>query len=368
MAADQVLDYEVVLANGRFVTANHDTNSDLFWVCLTCSPFQHCASTPLTAFQALRGGGGSAFGVVVSVTVKAYPDIPVTISTFNFSVSETDMTKYAVSDYSNDDFWAVIKHYLSLFPEHADAGIYSYFNIFPSAVAGAQTFTMLPYFAPGKSVAEVDALLASLVSTAAAHGIAITPNTVQYPGFQQAWAAGFPKEMVGLWNTQSGSRLFPRKNWATDASFDTTFAAVRKVVASSFLIGFNIAPTLAAGGVTADETAVNPAWRETVFHAITGTLWDPSLRDFSVIDQYRSNFTNGPMEEWRQVTPGAGAYLAEADTFEPDWRQAFYGYKYAELYSIKRKYDPRGVFFAETAVGAEDWKAGDDRLGRLCRV
>lgn len=60
-----------------------------------------------------------------------------TISTFNFTVSDADKAKYAVNDYSNDDFWAVIKHQMSLFPEHADAGIYAYFNIFPTAVAGA---------------------------------------------------------------------------------------------------------------------------------------------------------------------------------------------------------------------------------------
>jgi FAD/FMN-containing dehydrogenase len=39
MAADQVLSMEVVLPNGRFVTANENSNPDLYW--------------------ALRGGGGS---------------------------------------------------------------------------------------------------------------------------------------------------------------------------------------------------------------------------------------------------------------------------------------------------------------------
>ena len=38
MAADAVLAYQVVTADGRFVTASEDTYSDLFW--------------------ALRGGGG----------------------------------------------------------------------------------------------------------------------------------------------------------------------------------------------------------------------------------------------------------------------------------------------------------------------
>ncbi|KAA8910824.1 hypothetical protein FN846DRAFT_938100 [Sphaerosporella brunnea] len=348
MAADQVLSYEVVLANGCFVTADKDTNSDLFW--------------------ALRGGGGSAFGVVISITVKAFTERPVTISTFNFTASAADVAKYDSGDYSNDDFWAVIKHYLSLFPEHADQGIYSYWNIFPSyTVKGAQTFTMQPYFAVGKTVAQVNALLQSLVDTASAHGITIHPNTVHYPSFYEGWKAGFPKETVGLYTSQPGSRLFPRANWAND-TWDTTFDAIRQVVSASFMIGFNIAPSLTAGGVTEDENAVNPAWRNTVLHAIAGVMWDASIRNFTLIREYQRNFTHGPMQLWRDLTPGSGAYLGEADINEPDWQQAFYGCKYSKLYSIKKKYDLSGVFFAETAVGSEDWKAGNDRLGRLCRV
>lgn len=53
MAADQVLNYEVVTADGRFVTANAKRNPDLFW--------------------ALRGGGGSIYGIVTSAVVKAHP-------------------------------------------------------------------------------------------------------------------------------------------------------------------------------------------------------------------------------------------------------------------------------------------------------
>jgi FAD/FMN-containing dehydrogenase len=55
MAADQVLAYEVVTADGRFVTASNKVNTDLFW--------------------ALRGGGGSTYGIVTSVIAKAYPRI-----------------------------------------------------------------------------------------------------------------------------------------------------------------------------------------------------------------------------------------------------------------------------------------------------
>ena len=52
LTIDNLLAADVVLANGTFVRANADENSDLFW--------------------ALRGGGGN-FGVITSFTFKLHP-------------------------------------------------------------------------------------------------------------------------------------------------------------------------------------------------------------------------------------------------------------------------------------------------------
>jgi FAD/FMN-containing dehydrogenase len=62
MAADAVLAYQVITADGRFVTASEKSHSDLSW--------------------ALRGGDAGTFGVVMSVIVKAFPDTDATLSTF----------------------------------------------------------------------------------------------------------------------------------------------------------------------------------------------------------------------------------------------------------------------------------------------
>lgn len=56
LGADQVLEYQVVLASGEHVTANACQHKDLF--------------------TALRGGGGGTYGIVTSVTVKAFPERP----------------------------------------------------------------------------------------------------------------------------------------------------------------------------------------------------------------------------------------------------------------------------------------------------
>ncbi|TFK32570.1 hypothetical protein BDQ12DRAFT_707610 [Crucibulum laeve] len=346
MAADHVLSFEVVTADGRLVTADSTQNADLFW--------------------ALRGGGGSTFGVLVSITVKAFPDLPiVTVSSFTFTSSPRDISKYP-ADTSNNDFWAVIRSYFENFALLADQGMYSYFNIFATAIPGQQLFSMAPFFAPNKTVEEVNSLLKPMFDTASALNVTLIPNTTAYNGFYDAWLAGFPQERIGTWAGQPASRLFPRDNWLNSTLFNATFDVIRTKVAAndSGLIAFNIAPTLAAGGNP--NNAVNPAWRKTVMHAISTIAWDQGLRNFSQIRALQHDLTSVRMKPWRDISPGAGSYLNEADINEPNFQQSFWGSHYPRLYKIKQNVDPVGVFFAETAVGSEDWTTGVTRLERLC--
>ena len=67
----------------------------------------------------------------------------------------------------------------------------------------------------------------------------------------------------------------------------------------------------------------------------------------------------------RLTGPNAGAYSNEADTFETDPQNTFFGGadNYARLGGIKAKYDPYDLFIVKSGVGSERWD-GDG----LCRV
>ncbi|KAG8425075.1 hypothetical protein J3458_001815 [Metarhizium acridum] len=74
MASVNALEFKVVNAKGELVTANNYKNKDLFW--------------------ALRGGGGGTFGVVVSVTISTFPDVPSSFVSFGFGTLAANSSAY----------------------------------------------------------------------------------------------------------------------------------------------------------------------------------------------------------------------------------------------------------------------------------
>jgi hypothetical protein len=40
-----------------------------------------------------------------------------------------------------------------------------------------------------------------------------------------------------------------------------------------------------------------------------------------------------------------------------EWQKSYWGPHYPKLFSIKKKYDPAGLFFTHHGVGSEEWSA-----------
>ncbi|TPX14044.1 uncharacterized protein E0L32_000438 [Thyridium curvatum] len=341
MAADQVLAMEVVLPDGRYVSADSERNSDLFW--------------------ALRGGGGSTFGVVTSLVIRAYPKKPVTILTYSFGSSAT---------ISKDLFWKGVRAVFDTFPQIADAGHYRYYTLMCQAEC---SFSMGPHWANNAKTADVKAINDALFANLTAMGINITNAAYkEYDGARAAFEGTFPAstEVVGSWNYHTGSRLFPRSNWEDQTKATAQFAAIQKAVEDAgMVIGYNFRPAVNSG--VDQNNAVTPAWRNTLAHVMLGALWGPNATPQDIADA--SKTLTARLQTWRDVSPGAGAYMNEADANEPDFQQSFYGSNYQRLYALKQQYDPWGLFYAPTAVGSEDWYVSDQidfyptQNGRLCK-
>jgi len=68
----------------------------------------------------------------------------------------------------------------------------------------------------------------------------------------------------------------------------------------------------------------------------------------------------------KKLAPETGGYMNEGDRHDPDYKTTFYGTNYASHLTAKKKYDPEGVFYCPSCVGAEAWVDRPD--GALCRV
>ncbi|KAK4158070.1 bifunctional solanapyrone synthase [Chaetomidium leptoderma] len=340
MGADQVLSMEVVLPNGKFVTANKDSNPDLYW--------------------ALRGGGGSTYGVVTSVTVRAYPQIPVTTMTFMFTTG---------ADVTADTFFAGLGAYMSHFDAFTAAGAYGYFLVVGTG-PGEFLFNMMPMWGNNMTKPQFVSLVTPFLDDLAGLGISLTPVITEYPSMYSAYTGTFPPENVGPTDSHAASRLFPKENFES-AKRDETLSAVRHAIeGGGVLIGYNIR---SAPNPSVDQAnSVNPAWRKATGFFILAATWAPDATD-DKIQQASETLTNDWMAKWRAVSPGAGSYMSEGDINEPDFQQSFYGEYYPRLYAMKQQYDPTGLFYAPTAVGSEDWYVTDQvpwiptQNGRLCR-
>lgn len=344
MAADNVEALEVVTADGRFVTASNTSNPDLYW--------------------ALRGGGGGTFGVVTSVIIRAHPKMPIVTSTFTYETS---------ADVSKELFWEGTRKYFELFIPFTDAHTYSYFWIW--AQNGGLSFQMTPFFAPNHTIESFNELLKPWFDHLRSLGIPFTPKTTLHDSFYPAYNENWGNDTVGGINAIPGNRLFPRGNWEDPLKFNRTFEAIKAhSMAGKSLGGYHQAPR---NRMNVDN-AVSSAFRHVISFLIGASIVEGA--EDATPEQLRNatdNLIKNVLGPWRAVTPESdfgGSYLNEANVVEPRWQESFYGMQYPKLLELKKKWDPKSVFYATTAVGSEEWEVRDGEQGtqtqngRLCRV
>lgn len=100
MGADNILEAAIVTPGGDLLTANECQNEDIYW--------------------AIRGGGGSTFGVIVNMTMKAYPIPSMTLMGINLVANNGTSTK---------DWWKVVAKLHVLLPALQDQGVTGYYTI-----------------------------------------------------------------------------------------------------------------------------------------------------------------------------------------------------------------------------------------------
>ena len=102
------------------------------------------------------------------------------------------------------------------------------------------------------------------------------------------------------------------------------------------------------------NSGVNPAWRKAYVHNIVANGWAPGS-SAAMIQAVYDNITYKKVQAMEELAPDTGCYMNEADRFDPDHPDDFYGEHRQRLERSKRKWDPDGVFYCPTCSGSDEW-------------
>ncbi len=364
-AAGNLLEAEVVTADGEIRIANARNNPDLFW--------------------ALKGGGGGSFGVITRVTVRTH-DLP---DHFGWSTG-------VIKASSDENFRRLIAKFMGFYTE----------NLFNPHWGEQVAFRpdnglSIQMISQGLDEVTTVALWKPFMDWVAAHPQDY--KIVEAPEIGAGHARGW-WDSVGRKKRGSDSMVFDERPgapahhavWKGDAEqacmylhgyeslwlpasllkedqrarlCDALFAASRH-----FEVMLHINKGL--GGATpeavaqAADTAMNPAALDAFALAIIATGGFPPLPglpipppDMSVAKAHAEAIDAATAELWK-IAPARGSYVSESNYFNPNWADAFWGRNHARLDRVKAKYDPEGLFFVHHGVGSERWSAdGFVRLG-----
>lgn len=320
LAADQTLEFDVVTADGKLLRAAPDENGDLYWA---------------------LSGGGPGYGVVWSVTYKVYKDVPVTGTKLDFSKSN------GTTDAS---YWEAIDFWHSLVPNITDLGGYTF------TIYGSDSFSMSPLLVPNRTLDEVLRLIQPFHDKLGSLGIEYSSTTESFPAYLGAW-----KALIGQEGAGEGAHLTTRllsRNTLLESPQQLSKVVRKMTDDGAQLLEMTIGAKMSVAGNP--DNAVNPAWRNADILLFASGVDDNSTQ--ASIDNRVTQVWAGLL---RDLTPNGGTYMNEADVYEVDFQKSFYGANYDRLLSIKKKYDPQGLFYATTAVGSEAWIRQDN--GRLCK-
>jgi FAD/FMN-containing dehydrogenase len=107
-------------------------------------------------YWALLGGGPGKFGIVLSMTVRLYPDAPTSTSTLNFAMD---------ANTSLDDYWNVIETFMQRITPLNDIGAHAL------AIYNNQFFTLRHALGHGVTAQQLDQELKPVIDALEHSGI-----------------------------------------------------------------------------------------------------------------------------------------------------------------------------------------------------
>ena len=364
--AANLLQVKIVTADGRALTVNAYQHPNLFW--------------------ALRGGG-FGMGVVTQMTYRTFP-LP---RYFGYVGGEITAT-------NNVNYQLLIKHLLTFLHDHIinphwgeQVAFSSNNKITLSLVsqgldrkAGEAVWS--PFVKWVKSQPKRFAIKINIDKISPqqewhynSDNSSMTLNKLPGAPKGQFWWAGDGEQAYAYWVSYQSwwlpMRLFEKKN--RDRLANTIYKAAKQLpsfVSLQLHLNKGLAGAAADAVKRTRQTSMNPS----VFHAAGLVIIASALPPAIVfgVPQHLPKKTQETIARLHltkndllpkniapaidraidlivNLAPNAGSYVNETSYFQPHWQQAFWGENYAKLLTVKKKYDPAGLFNCHHCVGSD---------------
>ncbi|HET9660273.1 MAG TPA: FAD-binding oxidoreductase [Thermomicrobiales bacterium] len=296
LAIDNLLEADVVLANGAFVTCSKDRNQDLFW--------------------AIRGGGGN-FGIVTSFVFRLHP---------------VDMVYGGPMIWPMEDSTQILRWFKNFIAEAPDevSGFLAYMTIppaepFPPEMFGRRAVAIIwCSILQGEDAAGVFAEIRNVLPTP----VVDWAQPMPYPALQSMFDPMMPPGLQWYWKTELFEDL-PDDAIAKETEFGN---AMPIGLTSMHLYPINGA----ASRVPSDATAWpfrNATWNE----VMVGVTDNPN--EVETVKRWARDFWDG-MHPYSTGGSYVNMMMQEGD----EKVRASYGKNYERLAQIKRTYDPDNFF------------------------
>ncbi|KAF3492208.1 oxidoreductase [Arthroderma uncinatum] len=330
LGVDNVLEFEVVTADGELVVANGLQNQELFW--------------------ALRGGGGGTFGVVTRATMRVFPDVPVVISEINLQAPKANSSSWtqglsvvltALQSLNRESVGGQLV--IAVLPEHAVQASIKYF--FLNSTETAIIDERMQAFRADLDRIDIQYAYSSKALSQ------FSSNYRQVPDIHSDNDYGVVGSTVAISNQLFDSAQGPMKVAEGLANIPMT--------PGDLLFTSNLGGRVISNGDKA-ETSMHPAWRASsqllnYIHTV-----EPSIEGRTAALE---RLTNVQMPVLYSIDPEFRlSYRNVGDPNEKNFQHVYWGANYRRLSQIKRKWDSKGLFFSQLGVGSEEW----DSTG-MCR-
>ncbi|KAL4935246.1 hypothetical protein BDV06DRAFT_234519 [Aspergillus oleicola] len=333
LGVDNTQQLKAVLPNGNHVTANRCQNQDLFF--------------------ALRGGGGGTFAVITEMTTRVHPIqemqfVQMTFTTLGL-LAQARLMDLLVDNGLKwaDEGWG---GYISI----VSAGVTSVFlgTALISHAEAVESMKPLKKFATTLNIGIVEVKTTENYRDEI-HAFTDIINLGYGPG--TAWALSsriiqrdtFADETKGFLSSSLHDILNKPTTLLEPSTRILSICLTMPSVYSK-----NIPESDQPGGP--GHASIAPHWRKGVWQALHFRTYDGTITNPAIVRKIAQN-AHDAMRPLRELTPDSGAYINEADPWEPNHVESFWGREnYERLLGVKKSVDPGNLLMVNQGVGWDE--------------